>query len=156
MTETDPSGGEGDGGGLACDGGSDEEYKSQRRYTEEELLEKLREIAEEEGETPTQKMLINREDAPSPATYHNRFDSLTKAQEKAGLKPNSRGAPQKYTDEELLSWIDAFVNEFGVVPRSDDFRDADPMPQSMLYNKRFGSWEEALQEAGYTLEGGDA
>lgn len=60
----------------------------------------------------------------------------------------SRGAEKQYTEEEAIEWIDAFVAEFGVVPVSDDARGW-PGPSRTVYRDRFGSWENAIREAGY-------
>jgi len=54
----------------------------------------------------------------------------------------------KYTEEELLSWIEVFVEEFGVVPRSSDAKNW-PGPSDVTYNKRFGGFKEAIRKAGY-------
>jgi hypothetical protein len=62
------------------------------------------------------------------------------------------GRPRQYSDEELLDWIDAFVELNDVVPSR---RDADgwPGPHGQTYIRRFGGWCEAVREAGYTPRG---
>jgi hypothetical protein len=62
------------------------------------------------------------------------------------------GLWQKYTDEELLNWIDSFVEVFGVVPSCKDM-DASPGPSARCYQRRFGSWGEAVNQAGYEQRG---
>lgn len=57
-----------------------------------------------------------------------------------------------YTEEELLSWIDAFVKEFGVVPSKPDIRNW-PGPSHRTYLLRFESWPKAVQKAGYEPRG---
>lgn len=49
------------------------EPRTSRRYESEELLQILRELAEEFGRTPTIAELQAREDLPSPHTYRDRF-----------------------------------------------------------------------------------
>jgi len=60
----------------------------------------------------------------------------------------SKGGWKKYSDEELLEWIDAFVMEFGIPPTQPDMRGW-PGPGSTVYAYRFGSVAEAIEEAGY-------
>jgi len=59
------------------------------------------------------------------------------------------GREEIYTDEELCSWIDAFVDEFGVIPTPNDV-DGWPGPSQGTYYDRFGSWARAVKAAGYT------
>jgi hypothetical protein len=63
------------------------------------------------------------------------------------------GAPRKYSDDELLEWIDVFVAEMGVVPSVNDIRGGWPGPSPMVYSQRFGTFTEAVREAGYTPRG---
>jgi hypothetical protein len=58
-----------------------------RRYETEELLQILRELAEELGRTPTIAELQARADLPSPYTYRDRFGRWNEALGKAGLTP---------------------------------------------------------------------
>jgi hypothetical protein len=59
-----------------------------------------------------------------------------------------RGSDVEYTDEELLSWINAFVSELGHVPTREEFAES-PAPHPMTYKNRFGSWTHALNLAGW-------
>lgn len=59
------------------------------------------------------------------------------------------GSWQKYTDEEMLEWIDSFVKEFDVVPNADDISGW-PGPSISTYRLRFGSFTEAVKRAGHT------
>lgn len=62
------------------------------------------------------------------------------------------GREKEYSDQECLEWIDAFVKEFGVVPTSSDISRG-PGPSSRIYRIRFGSFPNAVKEAGYTPRG---
>ena len=57
-------------------------------YTDGRLLEILRDLAAELGQSPTWSGLLARRDLPSPITYVNRFGSWNAALEAAGLKLN--------------------------------------------------------------------
>ena len=58
----------------------------------------------------------------------------------------------EYSDEELLERIDAFVEEFGVVPAQSDATGW-PGPSPGSYKYRFGSWTNAIKAAGHTPRG---
>lgn len=59
------------------------------------------------------------------------------------------GPDKKYTDEELLEWIDRFVESSGTVPSSNHFIGG-PGPSQTAYRARFGTVTKAIKEAGYT------
>lgn len=59
---------------------------------------------------------------------------------------------EKYTDDELLSWIDAYVFEFDVVPVTSDIREW-PGPSPPVYRERFGSIAGAVERAGFEPRG---
>jgi len=118
-----------------------------QEYTEGELLEHLRELADELGSTPAYEE-INEADGAAATTYHRRFGSLREAQQKAGLEPNARPGSPEYTEEELLGWIQAWIKQFGCEPRRGDFVDpSSPTPNARTYRYRFGSFAEAVKKA---------
>jgi hypothetical protein len=59
------------------------------------------------------------------------------------------GPEKEFSDEELCEWIDAFVDYFGIVPTAEDL-EGWPGPHPMTYTNRFGSWTEAIKQAGHT------
>jgi hypothetical protein len=69
-----------------------------------------------------------------------------------GMEGGAGPMEQKYSDEEMLEWIDVFVAYFGVAPSDPDFRDW-PGPSSGAYEQRFGSVPAAVSEAGYEPRG---
>jgi len=54
-----------------------------------------------------------------------------------------------YTEEEMLEWLNSFVEHFGFVPKAGDLRGW-PGPSPRTYDLRFGSFTNALKDAGYT------
>ena len=121
--------------------------RAEQQYTDEELLDHLRELADGD-EAPTRHE-VNSAEGPSGYTYHRRFDSYNAAVEQAGLTPNTRG--REYSDEELLDWIRGFVAEVGAVPKVEDARSW-PGPSPVTYWHRFGSWKAAVREAGVVAD----
>jgi hypothetical protein len=59
--------------------------RTSRRYESEQLLQLLRELAEELGHTPTIAALQAREDLPSSYTYRDRLGRWIEALKQAGL-----------------------------------------------------------------------
>jgi len=122
--------------------------KYQRRWTEEELLDKLRELADGDN-PPTENELEAASDAPSSRTYARRFGAYTTACELAGLDARDRGCyANRYTDDELIEWIHQ-LEKNGKPPEFGDMKDCDEAPSPIIYRERFGSWDDALHAAGY-------
>lgn len=69
-----------------------------------------------------------------------------------GMEGGSGPKQKKYSDEEMLEWIDVFVEYFGIPPSDPDLRDW-PGPSSGAYGNRFGSVRKAVSEAGYEPRG---
>ena len=65
---------------------------------------------------------------------------------------NATGRPRQYDNEELLEWIDSFVQVFGIVPIKRDLVKY-PGPSYKIYQDRFGSFTDAVRKAGYTPRG---
>jgi len=122
-----------------------------QQYSDEDLLDHLRDLSD--GETGPTTGVVEEADGPCAQTYRDRFGSFTTAIEAAGLEPVGRGGSSggvglKYPRGELLSWIEAYVAEFGEVPESTD-ADTWPGPVAATYRDRFGGWPEAVRAAGY-------
>lgn len=58
----------------------------------------------------------------------------------------------QYDRHELVEWIDAFVQEFGVVPSQADIKGW-PGPCHQTYTSHFGSWTKAVKAAGHEPRG---
>ena len=72
---------------------------------------------------------------------------------KHDIKVNGkRGRSRKYSNEEMLEWIESFVETFEFVPGSRHIRGW-PGPALKTYEMRFGTFTEAVREAGYTPRG---
>jgi Homing endonuclease associated repeat len=123
-----------------------------RRYSDEEILEQLRESAKRRGRSPTMKEFAD--DAATtvhPQTVIEHFGSWNKAKRLAGLVPRRFA-----TREELLGLLRELGERLGRVPTAKDV-DANRgwMPSKSLYWHTFGSLTNALKEAGFDVPVGE-
>ena len=108
----------------------------QGRFSNEELLDKLRLFHQQHGRPPTLQ------EFPSGSTIEQRFGSWNSALEAAGLPVNK---PDKIPDEILLDRLRAFYNEQSRSPTYAELLGATTILT------RFGGWNKALQAAGLSL-----
>lgn len=71
-----------------------------RIYETEELLDVVRDLADELGHAPTTTELLGREDLPDPTTFTRRFGTWNQALRDAGLTPRFRSSRPKYADQD--------------------------------------------------------
>lgn len=116
-------------------------------YTNDELIELLREKAERDGRVPTRRSVNADSDMPSATAYCSRFGSWNKTLEIAGLLVDRR-LYRDYTDEELIELLKAKAERDGRVPTERSVNTDGSLPSSRFYSKRFGSWNAALEAAG--------
>lgn len=116
-----------------------------RDYTDEELIEMLREFAKELGETPTIQQIQENDTMPSRGTYAYRFGSYGEACLEAGIEPNQAGGA--YPREALIRELMDFAKENGRVPKQADLEADDDLPSAATFSKRFGSLREAFAAA---------
>lgn len=116
-------------------------------YSEEELLNIVKNLANEMNRTPRLSDLNKREDLPSPSTYQNNFESWNAVLEKLDIPRN------RYNDrgDELLNHLREMSEKLGRTPRVSDIDDADNRPSSVHFHKQFGSWNNALRAAGLEI-----
>jgi hypothetical protein len=114
-------------------------------YSDEYLLDALRALAAELGRSPTSNEMLARPDLPASGTYAHRFGSWNAALEAAGLEPRRR---PRFTDEELIAALRALAAELGRPPRSYEMQARRDLPSPGAYQRRFGSWNQALEAAG--------
>lgn len=103
---------------------------------------------------PTREDVAEDDDSPSPSTYDRRFESWWAALKQAGFSEPAvyqlRAEQQtpSYQDEELLSILRSKASELGKTPTYDEWREQDDVPAITTYRSRFGTWNDALVEAG--------
>lgn len=122
------------------------------RYDRDELLTHIKRVANEIGRTPPIEEFTSREDTPSVTPYFREFDTWNNAVKAAGLTPNPQVEESKYSRDDCLEWLRAYVSEFGVAPKQTDLQGW-PGPSVGVYYDRFGSVDDALREAGITPRG---
>lgn len=123
-----------------------------RRYSDEEILEELRQCSARLGRSPTMKEFA--EDTGThvhPQTVIEHFGSWNRAKRLAGLVPRRFA-----TREELLGLLQELGGRLGRVPTAKDV-DANRgwLPSKSLYWHTFGSLTNALREAGFDVPVGE-
>ncbi|SET50853.1 homing endonuclease associated repeat-containing protein [Natrinema hispanicum] len=115
----------------------------QQGLSRDELLDAIRELADDVGGTPT-KADMNEHGRYSTQPYYNKFDGWNDAVEQADLEPNHR---EDITDAELLQALRDAADKLGREPLFVEAKEVTGYSGSM-YHERFGSWLEAREQAG--------
>jgi Homing endonuclease associated repeat len=123
-----------------------------RRYTDEEILDELRKAAERLGRSPTMREFA--EDAEArvhPQTVIEHFGTWNAAKRAAGLFPR-----RFLTREELLEQLRTLGAELGRPPTARDLAARGrSLPSASLYAHTFGTFADALREAGFEVLRGE-
>ena len=119
-----------------------------QHYSDERLLEELRECAGRLGRSPTMREFsVDPEAGPHPQTLVTRFGSWNRAKRRAGLV-----ARRFATRAELLGQLQQLGDELGRAPSGADLaRRRASMPSKSLYWQTFGSFRSALRAAGFDV-----
>jgi Homing endonuclease associated repeat len=123
-----------------------------KRYTDEQILEELRESARRLGRSPTMREFgADSETTVHPQTVIDHFGSWNRAKRLAGLVPRRFA-----TKEELLRCLRDLGERLGRTPTAKDI-DAHRglVPSKSLYWHTFGSLTSALREAGFDVPVGE-
>lgn len=115
-------------------------------YTDGELLDELRKLAGENGETPSITVMDD-EGRFNSGTYQSRFGSWNRAIEEAGLEPNV----QKISESELIDEIRRLADVVGGCPQVSDMANLGEFGAT-TYFRHFGSWSTALESAGFDTQ----
>lgn len=123
-----------------------------RRYTDEEILEELRESAQRSGRSPTMREFAADPEAKvHPQTVIEHFGTWNAAKRAAGLTPR-----RFISREELLEQLRRLGAELGRPPTARDLdeRRGQVASKSLVWHT-FGSLTAALREAGFDVPVGD-
>src|ERR687887_2541781 len=116
-----------------------------RRYTDEQILEELRAAASRLGRSPTMREFAqDPESRLHPQTVIEHFGTWNAAKRAAGLLPR-----RFLTRDELLEQLRALGSELGRIPKASDVSRRRALPSVSLYAHTFGSFSNALRDAGY-------
>ncbi len=123
-----------------------------RRYSDEEILDELRAAAERLGRSPTMREFAQDAEARvHPQTVIEHFGTWNAAKRAAGLFPR-----RFLTREELLEQLRRLGEELGRIPTARDLADRGrSLPSQSLYAHTFGSFGNALREAGFEVLQGE-
>src|SRR5512145_1901299 len=123
-----------------------------RRYTDEDILEELREAASRLGRSPTMREFARDPQARvHPQTVIEHFGTWNAAKRAAGLYPR-----RFLTREELLAQLRSLGEELGRTPRASDLAARRrSVPSASTYTHSFGSLGNALREAGFDVPLGE-
>jgi hypothetical protein len=123
-----------------------------RRYTDEEILEELRQAAERLGRSPTMREFADDEEARvHPQTVIEHFGTWNAAKRAAGLFPR-----RFLTRDDLVVQLRNLGEELGRTPTARDLAERGrSLPSASLYAHTFGSLADALREAGFEVLRGE-
>ena len=119
--------------------------KFQNRYTDEELIKILQDFYNKNGKCPVRDDFEKR--VPNASTFTSHFGSWDNSLEIAGLL-DKKWYKQNYSDEELISLIIDYYNNYHIVPTSIDIKNNNLFPSYNVYHSRFGKYENVLKIAG--------
>lgn len=122
------------------------EPNRRKNSSDEELLETLQELHEELNRPPLGDDVTNHTSF-STSTYGHRFGGLGNARKKAGVP--SPGYPH-VDEDELLEHLNQLYAELDRPPKYDEAREIGKFGPH-VYEREFGSWNAALEEAGLEL-----
>jgi hypothetical protein len=123
-----------------------------RRYTDEEILEELRQAAERLGRSPTMREFADDGQARvHPQTVIEHFGTWNAAKRAAGLFPR-----RFLTRDDLVVQLRNLGEELGRTPTARDLAERGrSLPSASLYAHTFGSLADALREAGFEVLRGE-
>lgn len=111
------------------------------KYSDEELLNIIRNKAKELGRTPKRKEIRQF------SVIRDRFGSWTNAVVKAGLKPIKIFGDKAH----YIAIGKQFMKDCKKIPIMSDYDDSIYLPSTTAIRKKFGSWNKYLEECGFTL-----
>lgn len=114
--------------------------------TDQELIDGLQKFADELGRVPSYGDM--EDSGPySVGSYQNHFGSWSAALEEAGLDPSNRDT-NRLSDQELIAKLVTFAAQIGRRPTLRQMEAHGPH-SGQTYETRFGSWDGALEQAGF-------
>lgn len=120
------------------------------RISDEQLLDALRDVADELGRPPNKTEMTDRGEFSSQV-YETRFGDWNSALEEAGLNPaetmSAIAEADNVSEEELLDELRMVADEVGGTPTHQDVNEHGAYAP-IAYVDQFGSWLNAVTDAG--------
>lgn len=128
------------------------EKKNIKGTCPDQLLAKIAQIKEKLNKVPTlSEFIIETGGQRYKHLIFKTFGSWAEALEMLGYEPNEKkngkSIKHRYKDEELIEYLIRFVKQNKRIPTFTDFKRG-LLPDYQVYARRFGSLENARQEAG--------
>jgi len=138
--------------GIDADALAEFQAGIRKRYSNEQILQELRECADRLGRSPTMReFAADAETQVHPQTVIEHFGTWNAAKREAGLVPRRFA-----TREELLGRLRALGEELGRTPTARDIDERKgSIPSKSLLWHTFGSLANALREAGFDVPVGE-
>ena len=114
-----------------------------RKWTKEELLQKLQQKAKEIGKCPTQKNLDRDSAMPAKNSYRKYFGSFNNAVRNARLYVN-----YNISKEELIKILQELYLKLNRTPTREDLKHENGCPSLTPFVEKFGSYTAACLRAG--------
>ena len=127
---------------IALEASGFEPNADRKLRSTEDLINELQQLANKLGHPPTSREM-DEKGAYSRVVYRNRFGSWNDALAAADLDQRTQGT--KIPREDLLEEIRRLADELDRPPKSTEMEELGKFSQG-VYNRRFGTWEEALQQ----------
>jgi hypothetical protein len=121
----------------------------QTNISRQELINELQRLAKKLDSLPTQETMMSDEAKFSFRPYIDEFGSWNEALQAAGYQPVHQ---TNISRQELINELQQFAKELGHTPSFTEMDEKGPFSTG-LYVREFGSWNEALQEGGFALNG---
>src|SRR5206468_3166211 len=116
-----------------------------KKLDKEFLISELQRFVKEFDRIPMQSDFDKLPSYPSRKTFANSFGKFNDALRAAGFTVKEK---PEYTKEYLLSEIQRFISEFGKQPYSREMDNAKGYPSKHVFERVFGSWNNAIKDAG--------
>lgn len=119
----------------------------QQKYNKQKVIESLQNFYIKEGRSPKTSDFSNNPNYPGYATVIEMFEGWNNALIEAGLDIQI-----KYTKDILIEKMHQFEIENGRPPVQQDFYHNPKYPSFTVFNRTFGSWNNAKLAAGYDID----
>lgn len=120
-----------------------------RRIPKEKLKQDIRRVYSKLDKPPSESNYAEHGEF-SVSVIRRRFGKFTEGRAAAGIpNPDMRGGQNRINHEDLLGAIHELADRLGREPTSQDMR-KEGRYGTKAYRREFGSWTEAILEAGYS------